>query len=110
MTRVRRVNIEAIVQWRHRRSPTSSRYIAICDELNLCLEADSEEELRSLIPEAMHLLMVDLLADNEIDQYLREKGWQAINLPARLEGNVEFNVPFELIAEEARRDSARRAH
>lgn len=110
MTKVRRVNIQAIVQWRHRRSPTSSRYIAICDELNLCLEADSEDELRSLIPEAMHLLMVDLLADNEIDQYLREKGWQAMNLPARLEGNVEFDVPFELIAEEARRDSARRAH
>ena len=58
----------------------------------------------------MHLLMIDLYEDNEIDQYLRERGWQALNLPARPDGNVEFNVPFELIAEEARRDTARRAH
>lgn len=55
-------------------------------------------------------MMIDLLVDNEIDQYLREKGWQAANLPARPDGDVEFHVPFELIAEEARLDSARRAH
>jgi hypothetical protein len=96
--------------WKWRRSSTSTRYIAVCDALNLCLEADSEEELKSLIPEAMHLLMIDLLADNEIDEYLREKGWQALNLPQQPENDVEFHVPFELIAEEARRDTARRAH
>jgi len=109
MSIIHRVDIEAKVLWKWRRSPTSTRFIAVCDALNLCLEADSEQELQSLIPEAMHLLMIDLLADNEIDQYLRDKGWQARNLPERPDG-VEFHVPFELIAEEARRDTARRAH
>lgn len=106
----RKVEIQAKVLWKSGPSPTSSRYIAVCDELNLCLEAESEQELQSLIPEAMHLLMVDLFSDNEIDQFLRDKGWHALNLPDRPDGDVQFHVPFELIAEEARRDTARRAH
>lgn len=110
MHTVRNVTIEANVVWRSFKSASSSRHIAVCDELNLCLEGESEEELRSLIPEAMHLLMIDLLQDQEIDQYLKEKGWHAQNLPERANGDVQFNVPFELIAEESRLDSARRAH
>src|SRR5262245_44293674 len=109
MRAIRKVEIQASVQWMSRRSPTSTRYIAVCDALNLCLEADSEDELRSLIPEAMHLLMIDLLADNEISQFLQEKGWRAANLPEHANEDVEFNVPFELIAEDARIDSPRRA-
>jgi predicted RNase H-like HicB family nuclease len=111
MRAVKKVQIEANVVWRSFKSPTSSRYVAVCDELNLCLEGESEDELKSLIPEAMHLLMIDLLEDNEIDAYLRAKGWQATNLPQRRSDNVEFDVPFEMIAEEARlNDSTRRAH
>lgn len=110
MPTVRTVNIAANVLWRWAKSSTSERYIAICDELNLVLEADSEEELQGLIPEAMHLLMTDLLVDNEINQYLREKGWQARNLPDRLDGDIKFDVPFELIAEGARIGSSRSAH
>ena len=108
MSTVRKVEIQANVMWRSFRSPTSSRHVAVCDELNLCLEGEDEFELRSLIPEAMQLLMIDLLADNEIDEYLRERGWQAVNLPQRVNGDVEFHVPFELIAEDKRFDSTRR--
>lgn len=108
MSAIQKVEIQANVMWRAFKSPTSSRHIAVCDELNLCLEGDDELELRSLIPEAMQLLMMDLLADNEIDQYLRERGWQAVNLPQRANGDVEFHVPFELIAEDKRLDSTRR--
>lgn len=109
MSVTRKIEIQGKVEWKWRRSPTSTRYIAVCDALNLCLEADSEAELKSLIPEAMHLLLVDLYADNEISQYLRDKGWRAANLPDRPDGDVQFHVPFELIAEEARLDPARRA-
>jgi hypothetical protein len=105
------VTIEAKnVQWRVMRGANTRHLIAVCDALNLCLEAESETELRSLIPEAMHTLMVDLFEDNEIEQYLREKGWRALNLPARPDGDIRFDVPWELIAEGARRDSERRAH
>jgi hypothetical protein len=75
------VTIQATVQWITFQSSTSKRVIGVCDMLNLCLEAESEQELRSLIPEAMNLLMVDLLSDNELPQFLQEKGWRAISLP-----------------------------
>ena len=106
----KRVTIQANVEWVSFQSSTSKRYIGVCDMLNLSLEADSEDELRSLIPEAMDLLMGDLLSDNELDGFLKEKGWQAINLPARPDGDIKFEVPFELIAAGARRDSERRPH
>src|SRR6266508_1294623 len=102
----RKVNIEAKVRWRAFRSPTSKRWIGVCDELNLSTEADSLDELHSLIPECIHLLMIDLLEDNELEQYLRDKGWRATNLPTRRpRGAIEFDVPWQLIAEGARRDS-----
>lgn len=102
------VKIEARVQWVTFSSPTSKRIIGVCDMLNLSLEADSQEELRSLIPETINLLMVDLLQDNELDQFLREKGWRATNIPVQNDSDVQFNVPFELIAAGGNGDSARR--
>ncbi len=106
------VRIEAKnIAWKVFQSPTSRRWIAVCDVLNLCLEGDSENELRSLIPEAIHLLMTDLLVDRELDQFLREQGWHALNLPAYPRGNIKFDVPWHIVAEGARqRDSERRAH
>jgi hypothetical protein len=100
------VKIEANVAWKVFQSPMSKRWIGVCDELNLCVEADSETELRSLIPESLHLLMKDLLGDEELDQFLRDKGWQAMNLPVRPVGEVQFDVPWHIIAAEgAKRDS-----
>ena len=102
------VTIQANVQWVVFQSSTSKRTIGVCDMLNLCLEADSEEELRSLIPEAMNLLMIDLLGDNELQIFLQEKGWRALNLPARPDSDVQFDVPFELICAGERSDPERR--
>lgn len=79
--------------------------------MNLVMEADSLDELHSVIEEAMQLLLVDLLRDNELDQFLREHGWRAQDIPvqARPE-DVQFSVPWELIAEGTSRDSERRPH
>jgi hypothetical protein len=94
MATVQTVKVEANVGWKVFQSPTSKRWIAVCDELNLCLEGESEMELRSLIPEALHLLMTDLLGDSELDRFLHERGWRALNLPARPVGEVKFDVPW----------------
>jgi hypothetical protein len=102
-----KVTINTNVPWRVAHSKTTHHIVGICDPLNLCLEADSEDELHSLIPEAIHLLMKDLFEDNELDKFLREKGWQAIGLPARPDGDVQFDIPWH-IAEGAKRGSERR--
>lgn len=100
----------AQIQWRAHRSATSKRWIGVCEAMNLVTEADTLDELHSLIDETLQLLLTDLLRDNELDQFLREHGWKAVNLPAKaIPNDVEFNVPWELVAESAR-DSERRAH
>ncbi len=103
-----KVTINTSVPWRVAQSTTTRHIVGVCDPLNLCLEADSEAELHSLIPEAIHLLMKDLFEDNELDKFLRDKGWQAVGLPARPDSDVQFDVPWHIIAEGARRDTERR--
>jgi hypothetical protein len=104
------VFINATLAWRAKQSTTSRRWIGICDALNLAMEADSLDELHGLIPESIHLLMIDLLQDNELDAFLRARGWQASNLPDPTEDDVQFEVPWELIAEGVRGGGERRAH
>ncbi len=102
---------QAQLQWRAHRSGSSKRWIGICDALKLVTEADTLDELHSVIDEAIQLLLTDLLVDNELDQFLRERGWKAANLPTRanVQQPVQFSVPWQLIAESTR-DSKRRAH
>ena len=101
----------AQLQWQARRSTVSNRWIGVCEPLNLSVEADSLDELHSVIDEALQLLLTDLLLDNELDQFLRERGWKAANLPARTADlkDVQFNVPWHLVAQ-GNRDSQRRPH
>lgn len=99
MATVKKVTIQANVAWSVTRSASSDRWIAICDELNLTTEADSEEELQSLIPETLHLLMADLLEDDELAQYLHEKGWSAVGLPSSHEADdIMFDLPWHIIS------------
>jgi hypothetical protein len=73
--------------------------------MNLCLEASSLDELHGLIHESMHLLFFDLLSDNELVPFLKERGWRAVNLPAQPESDLEFDVPWELIVAGGASDS-----
>jgi hypothetical protein len=75
------------------------------------MEAESLDELHSVIEEALQLLLTDLLRDNELDAFLRERGWNAVNLPGKVipGEEVRFDVPWHLIAE-SNRDLGSRAH
>ena len=101
---------KAQLQWRANRSASSKRWIGVCDALGLVTEADTLDELHSVIDETIQLVLTDLLRDNELDQFLRERGWKALNVPARANANdVQFNVPWQLVAESTR-NPQRRAH
>ena len=104
------VEIQANVAWQVFKA-ASGRWLAMCEDLNLTLEADSEEELHSLIPEALALLMSDLLGDDELDAYLRSKGWSAtggLHAVGHAD-DVTINLPWHIISGGAN-DSERRAH
>jgi len=99
----------ALLEWHARPSTCSRRWIGVCEAMNLSMEADSLDELYSLVPETMHLLFADLLEEGELPQYLADRGWTAVNLPARAHGDLQFNVPWQLVAAGDTRDPERRA-
>lgn len=100
MSIVRRVSIEAKVAWRAAYSPSSRRWIGVCDELNIATEAGSLDELHTLIPESISLLLSDLVEDDEFERYLRDKGWQlAGEAPHGEAGDLEFDLPWHMITE-----------
>ena len=103
------IQLKSRLQWLARQSETSDRWIGVCDSMNLAMEADSLDELHSVIAEAIHVLLIDLLEDDEFDAFLQERGWTATGIPrGPVNRDVEFDVPWELVAEGAR-DSQRRA-
>ena len=105
------VRLDAQIQWIARPSTTSNRWIGQCAPMNLVMEASSLDELHSLIEEAMQLLLTDLLADNELDRFLKDRGWAAFKQGAITSpSDVKFEVPWELIAKDRMGDPERRAH
>ena len=102
MAHIVKVEVDSQLQWRATQSAASGRWIGVCDALSLVMEADSLDELYSVIHEAVQLLMTDLLEDDELTQYFRARGWRAANMPSRSDiRDVQFLVPWQLIAEGA---------
>lgn len=102
------VSIQAKVAWQVSQS-APNRWVAVCEELKVATEGCSLDEIHSLIPETIGLLFGDLLISNELDSYLRQKGWQtATPLPSDAR-DVEFDLPFQMITEGGR-DFEHRPH
>lgn len=104
-----RITIETAGQlaWLVRREP-SGRWLAECKEMGLATEATSLDELYSVIWETIELTLCDLLEENELDAYLRERGWTA-ERQGETADDVQFNLPWQMITE-GMRDTQRRAH
>lgn len=105
------VKLEANIQWHTRPSTTSARWIGVCEPMNLSMEAETLDELHSVIEETMQLVLTDLLRENELQEYLEEHGWRASNLDsATVNDDVAFDVPWQMITERPPLDSERRVN
>jgi hypothetical protein len=103
-------HLKTNIQWMVKQSGSSSRWIGVCEPLGQMMEADSLDELHSIIEETMQLLFTDLLLDNELDAFLRSKGWTARNLQeASSADDVTFDVPWDLIVQSRSSGPERRA-
>lgn len=91
------IQVQAQLAWLMQPTHRGRRVMAVCEPLGIAMEGDTEEELRSLIPEAIHLLMCDLLADNEFDAFLKERGWTSTKKADGSDGDVQFDVPWRLV-------------
>ena len=86
------VHIEAEVPWRIGRAD-GERWVGICDPLKLTVESETWAELMEDIALTLDGMLHDLLSNNELDRFLRDRGWTAHGPTDDAEA-VRFDVPF----------------
>lgn len=92
------IRINAKLDWQV--SGDRGGLVAVCAPINLCLEADDEAELRSLIGEALHYFFLTHFEENTLDAFLSRQGWtRAGHSVAATPGElpVSFEVPWEIV-------------
>jgi hypothetical protein len=87
------IQIQANIPWACTRT-NSGNWVAVCEPLKLTSQADTWAELMEDIGLTLDAIMRDLFISNELDKFLRDKGWQLVGtLPDRRE-DARFDVPF----------------
>ena len=86
------MHIEAEIPWRIDRADRE-RWVGISDPLGLTVESETWAELMEDIALTLDAMLNDLFSSNELDQFLRERGWTAHGTRDSAE-SVRFDVPF----------------
>lgn len=105
MRQIVRVDVNGQIQWEVVKT-ASGRWLGVCRPLGLTMEGVSLDELFASINDSVQLLMSELLASGELDDFLKSRGWRLGSQAVQQQGPVEFDVPIELLVR-AGRDSAR---
>jgi hypothetical protein len=105
MRQVIRIDVNGQITWEVAKS-SAGHWIGVCRPLGLTMEGATLDELYASINDSFQLLLTDLMASGELDAFLRNHGWRLASQAVRQQGEVEFDVPFELLVR-AGRDSAR---
>jgi predicted RNase H-like HicB family nuclease len=103
------ITVNANLEWRAQRGDDAG-WVAFCDALGLATEAETLDELHSLIPEAIHLLLIDLFEDNELDAFLKTRGWQTTQVQAASNDDYPVRVPPWQLSVAGGNGSARAPH
>ena len=77
----------------------SDVWIGECDALGVIVEGKSLDDVQTATDEALSLLFEDLLEDNELDDFLRDRGWALIDPVPDLEEATarHIRVPVEMV-------------
>lgn len=90
------VAIHGVAPWTVKRDQESKRYVGTCDVLNLSTEADSWPEIVKMTQDVMGLLFTALCKDNELEEFLRERGFSIQKQNMALESehrHPQFDMP-----------------
>ena len=104
------IRMQSEIQWIATASEVPGLWVAHCKPLGISLTADSLDEMHSLIDEASQLLFLDLFEDNELDRFLTERGWESSIAPTDKTDDIEFLVPWNMIASGGHHDSTLGTH
>ena len=104
------IRVQSEIQWIATASEAPGLWVAHCEPLGISLTAESLDEMHSLIDEASQLLFLDLFEDNELDRFLTERGWESSIAPTDKTDDIEFLVPWNMIASGGHHDSTLGTH
>jgi len=63
------IRIDTVLDWHVTQDTTSKHFIADCDWLHITLSSDTLDELISIIPESLELLLTDLIKEGDIQTF-----------------------------------------
>ena len=87
------MHIDAEIPWRIGRADRE-HWVGICDPLGLTVESETWAELMEDIGLTLDAMFQDLLSNNELDQFLSDRGWTAHGPTEAEADGVRFDVPF----------------
>lgn len=96
MAQVVRIQVNGQILWEVAKT-SSDHWLAVCRPLNLTMEGTSLDELHASINDAVQLLLSDLMESGELDAFLKSRNWQRVDTPGTQQGEVEFDVPVEVL-------------
>jgi len=73
--------------------PACDKWVGICEDLNLTVQADTQRELHVSIWEAMDSLFSMLVEEGELHHFLVERGWDHLEEP---ESKSVLNFPVSI--------------
>jgi hypothetical protein len=93
------VSIQAKLVWKWGRSKRGL-YLATCPAIKQTVQADRWEDLLGSINESLDSTLREVFESGDFENFLREHGWKAQNVPPNSpkgkRGGVSFDVPFDL--------------
>jgi hypothetical protein len=88
------VRVNANVPWQTKQAK-SGNWVAVCEPLKLTVQSETYADLMEDIGLTLDALLRDLVETDELNQFLREHGWQLMGaVPATKLKNARFDVPF----------------
>jgi len=88
------INVQANVQWNYCLDAKSKNWVAVCDVLGLVVSEERFENLSVAMNNALDVLFRELMAEGELDAFLKKHGWKKEGEPPKKSGRVHFEIPF----------------
>jgi len=92
------IQVNGKVQWQFRQL-ASGEFIAHCQPLKITLESGNWSELLEDMTLAMDGVLKEMASTNELDRFLHDHGWTLMQQVPVHVSNVQFQIPFELLAQ-----------
>lgn len=96
MLQIVRIQVQGQIAWQVAKS-AAGNWIAVCKPFGLVMEGTTLDDLYSNINHGVQLMMRDLMEAGELEAFLKSHGLKLQSQETKPQGEVEFDVPIELM-------------